>query len=50
MILTITFQFYGFGGLRKKKLRNLTDAPLKLTNQLANQSSKAISKRKKKEV
>ena len=34
----------------KKNLENLTDAPLKLTNQLTNQSSKVILKRKKKEV
>ena len=50
MILIIAFQFSGFGRLRKKKLKNLIDAPLKLTNYLTNQSLKAILKQKKKDV
>ena len=32
----------------EKKFKNLIDAPLKVTNQLTNQSSKAILKHKRK--
>ena len=44
------FSVLWFWLTQKKNLKNLIDAPLKLINQLTNQSSKAILKQKKKDV